>query len=73
MAVDKLARAFGRSDPKVIPVFKRYVQESLVRSTAQMLNCGVEITTSMLQEQRVVEAIRGFAWEGIAPWVGRRK
>jgi enoyl-CoA hydratase/carnithine racemase len=71
--VGGLVRALGRPEPQAVPMLKQYIRESMAWSIALMLNRGAELTTSLLQQGKVMEAFRKFVSEGNAPWVDRRK
>ena len=66
-AVEKLAGQFRRADRDAVPALKEFIESSVHRPAQEMLREGVELTQSMLRQQRVRTAIRDYLVDGVHP------
>jgi enoyl-CoA hydratase/carnithine racemase len=66
--VDIQVRALLRASPRAVGALKRFTLEVASRETDAALRRGVDLSRSLLADERVREAIRGFLTGGAVPW-----
>jgi enoyl-CoA hydratase/carnithine racemase len=70
-AVRRYARALGRPDRRAVATLKAYAAETGGQNVVNGLARGSELTSALLSDHSVLDAIRELVSEGTPPWLAQ--